>query len=245
MREGKHQIEDTKDQKKPRKLKTIFTCIFLIGVIVAGGFYLKDILPEILNNIKIESEANTENNNSEDEKRKEKQEKIINSIAPIIYYYNRDNEKEIIKDGTLFQSYTKIEISRGDITVFTKDGKDFKKEYLQDEELADGEYFIKVEAEDGMTCEKSFIIDTIPPRVTGIRNKKTYREAPIIKLEELDEIEEATLTIEKNVINLKKESIKQDDGTFSYTVEKNGEYALYAKDIHGIEIKRTFKVEIE
>lgn len=242
LREGKHQIKEENREKRPNKLKILFTCIILIGIAVAGGLYLRN-MPMTKKDDKPETKANVEN--KEDSQVIEKAEKLINSKSPIIWYYNMENVKVPIEEGTLFRDHIKIAISRGNITVFTKDGKDFKEEYSEDEELSEGEYVIKVEAEDGSSCERSFIVDTVPPKVTGIRNKKTYKEVVTIKLEDLDDIKEATLTKGKTEINLKEESEEQSDGTFYYKVKQNGEYILKAKDVHGIEIKRTFKVEIK
>lgn len=244
MREGKHQIKNIKSEKKHINVKNIFICIILIGVIVGGGFYLKDIFEVMQNNDKKEIQAKTDNEEKKDEKVVEKAEKLINSKAPIIWYYDKNDVKEQIKDKTLFKSYTKIAISRGNIIVFTKDGKDFRKEYAPEEKLTDGEYFIKVEAEDGNSCEKSFIIDTIPPKVSGIINGKLYTKMPTIKFADISDIKEATLTTGKKVIDLKKQSENQEDGTSSYEVKEKGEYKLVVRDIHGLELKRIFEVEI-
>lgn len=242
MREGKHQIEKIKTEKKHINMKKIFICIILIGVIAVGGFYLKDIFKIMQNNK--ETEAKIDNKQNENEEVVEKAEKLINSKAPIIWYYDQNNIKEQIKDKTLFKSYTKIAISRGNITVFTKDGQDFRKEYAPEEKLTDGEYFIRVETEDGNSCEKSFIIDTIPPRISGIINGKLYNKIPTIKFLDFSDIKEVTLKTEKKVIDLKKKINEKEDGTATYKVEENGEYTLIVKDIHGLELKRIFEVEI-
>lgn len=161
--------------------------------------------------------------NKHSEAKIEKEEK--DEYAPIISYYDDNDEKELIKDGEVYRRHLKITYNKGTAYIKKQQDADFKE--YNDELVTDGEYTIKVETQDGKTTQRNFIIDSTPPVIKGIKAGR-YETAQTIEFEDINDVEVATLTnSEGTVINLK------ELGKNTYTVNESGTYTLKVEDKYG------------
>lgn len=162
-----------------------------------------------------------ENKHSEAKIEKEEEDEY----APIISYYDDNDEKELIKDGEVYRRHLKITYNKGTAYIKKQQDADFKE--YNDELVTDGEYTIKVETQDGKTTQRNFIIDSTPPVIKGIKAGR-YETAQTIEFEDINDVEVATLTnSEGTVINLK------ELGKNTYTVNESGTYTLKVEDKYG------------
>ena len=150
----------------------------------------------------------------------------VTDYAPVISYYNDDNLKVEMTDGQVFCKHLSIMYNKG--TAMIKEQNDTSFETYNGEVLTDGIYTIKVTAEDGTSSQKTFIIDTLAPVVTGVKAGR-YTTAQTIVFEDIDDVAVATLTKYSNgeVIDLKAE------GKNSYVVDESDTYTLRVEDKYG------------
>lgn len=149
----------------------------------------------------------------------------VTDYAPIISYYNEDNLKVEMTDGQVFRKHLSIMHNKGTATI--KEAKEANFKPYNGELLTDGIYTIKVVAEDGTSSQKTFIIDTLAPVVTGIKAGR-YNVAQTIIFEDISDVGVATLTSnDGRFIDLKAL------GQSSYTVNESGTYTLRVEDKYG------------
>lgn len=174
-----------------------------------------------------------ENKHSETKIEKEEEDEY----APIISYYDENDEKELIKDGEVYRKHLKLTYNKG--TAYIKKQQDTEFKEYNDELVTDGEYTIKVETQDGKTTQRNFIIDSTPPVIKGIKAGR-YETAQTIEFENINDVEVATLTnSEGAVVNLK------ELGENTYTVNESGTYTLKVEDKYGNAIiPITFKITL-
>ena len=176
---------------------------------------------------------------------------IVTDYAPIISYYeNNDEEKEptTLVEGKVLRQHLAYVWDKG--TAYYKNQEDDDTKYKEYKSvgttqagqykgsiLTDGKYTIKVVAEDGATTVRNFVVDTTPPTISGIANGR-YTTAQTIVFEDISDVGTAILinnTTGKST-DIKEELRKQghttgrctytvgDKGTNSYTLKVEDEY---------------------
>lgn len=191
-------------------MKKFIIALFILLIIAGTAFGVYYFM-------KIRTFDNSKNNNETEIEE--------DDYAPIISYYNDDNEKELMKDGDIYRKHLTIMYNKGTAYIKQKSETEFKA--YKDEILKDGEYTIKVETEDGKKTQKNFIIDATPPIVKGIKAGR-YETAQTIEFEDINDVETATLTSnDGKVVNLK------ELGKSTYTVNESGTYTLKVEDKYG------------
>ena len=162
----------------------------------------------------------------------------VTDYAPTISYYNDDNLKTEITDGQVFCKHIAVVYNKGTATI--KEQNDVSYRVYNGETLEDGTYTIKVVAEDGTSSQKTFIIDTLPPVVTGIKAGR-FKTVKTILFEDINDVAVATLSRYEDgkVIDLKAE------GKNSYEVNESGTYTLKVEDKYGNAIMPiTFRITL-
>ena len=162
----------------------------------------------------------------------------VTDYAPTISYYNDDNLKTEITDGQVFCKHIAVVYNKGTATI--KEQNDVSYRAYNGETLEDGTYTIKVVAEDGTSSQKTFIIDTLPPVVTGIKAGR-FKTVKTILFEDINDVAVATLSRYEDgkVIDLKAE------GKNSYEVNESGTYTLKVEDKYGNAIMPiTFRITL-
>ena len=202
-------INKRKEEKMTKVIIIIFIILLIVGGVIGAMYFIKT--PE--------TKAPEENKQSESEIEED------DIYAPIISYYDENDEKELIKEGEVYRKHLKLTYNKG--TAYIKKQQDAEFEKYNDELVTDGEYTVKVETKDGKTTQKSFIIDSTPPVIKGITAGR-YTTAQTIEFEDINDVKTATLTnSEGTVVNLK------ELGENTYNVNESGTYTLKAEDKYG------------
>lgn len=205
----------------------IVIILTIVGLGIIGFLYKENIINFVQENIlktqtNKEEEKNTINENTAP---------IRTGIAPpYIAYFDEEKDARVdINNNQVFRRSMAVYFDKGTAKIKEEKDNDFR-DYTSEEILKDGNYTIKVEAEDG-TTEVKFIIDTKEPVITGIKSG-FYEEAQTIVFEDVSDLGSATLQFNDNeVIDLKKELEKT--GNNSWTVSQKGNYILKAEDKNG------------
>lgn len=204
--------------------KVVIAIVIILTILAIGaiGYLHKDsIISFVQNNI-----LKTENN-----------EDIIENTAPIrtgdappyiAYFDEGKNARVDIENNQVFRKSMAVYFDKGTAKIKEEKDNDFR-EYNSEEVLKDGNYTIKVEAEDG-SAEVKFIIDTKEPVITGIKSG-FYEDAQTIVFEDVSDLGSATLQFNDTTIDLKQELEKSKKN--SWTVSEKGNYILKAEDKHG------------
>lgn len=204
--------------------KVVIAIVIILTILAIGaiGYLHKDsIISFVQNNI-----LKTENN-----------EDIIENTAPIrtgdappyiAYFDEGKNARVDIENNQVFRKSMAVYFDKGTAKIKEEKDNDFR-EYTSEEVLKDGNYTIKVEAEDG-SAEVKFIIDTKEPVITGIKSG-FYEDAQTIVFEDVSDLGSATLQFNDTTIDLKQELEKSKKN--SWTVSEKGNYILKAEDKHG------------
>lgn len=204
--------------------KVVIAIVIILTILAIGaiGYLHKDsIISFVQNNI-----LKTENN-----------EDIIENTAPIrtgdappyiAYFDEGKNARVDIENNQVFRKSMAVYFDKGIAKIKEEKDNDFR-EYNSEEVLKDGNYTIKVEAEDG-SAEVKFIIDTKEPVITGIKSG-FYEDAQTIVFEDVSDLGSATLQFNDTTIDLKQELEKSKKN--SWTVSEKGNYILKAEDKHG------------
>lgn len=205
--------------------KVVIAIVIILTILAIGaiGYLHKDgIISFIQNNI-LKTGANEEDS-------------IVNTapirtgeVPPYIAYFDEEKNARVdIENNQVFRKSMAVYFNKGTAKIKEEKDNEFR-EYNSEEVLKDGNYTIKVEAEDGM-AEVKFIIDTKEPVITGIKSG-FYEEAQTIVFEDISDLGSATLQFNDSIIDLKQELEKSKKNT--WTVSEKGNYILKAEDKHG------------
>ena len=141
---------------------------------------------------------------------------------PVVYYndLNQNGATVILLEGDVFR-YKPITI--------IKNGKPIE---YKEERLEDGEYCVIVTGKD-KEIKRNFIVDTTPPKFTGITSGK-FTQPQTITFDDVEDVEKATITNKdtKQVIDIKKHLT--DNKTNQYTTpSEKGRYEIRIEDKYG------------
>ena len=164
----------------------------------------------------------------DDEHLKELEE--LRDAPPVVYYNDpqKDGLTTILNDGDIFRYQPEIKYAGRKISV-VKDG--IATEYKEGK-LADGEYTVVVTGKDE-TITRNFVVDSAPPKVTGVRTGK-YTEAQTVTFADVTDVEKATLTNKQTdeAIDIKKYLLENETDQYTIAYEV-GAYVLEVEDKYG------------
>lgn len=165
----------------------------------------------------------------DDEHLKELEEELRD--APPVVYYNdpqKDGLTTILNDGDIFHYQPEIKYAGRKISV-VKDGIAIQ---YKEGKLEDGEYTVVVTGKDE-TITRNFVVDSAPPKVTGVRTGK-YTTAQTVTFADVTDVEKATLTNKQTneVIDIKKYLIENQTNQYTIAYEI-GAYVLEVEDKYG------------
>lgn len=165
----------------------------------------------------------------EDENLK-KMEEELRDAPPVVYYEDpqKDGLTTILNDGDIFRYQPEIKYAGRKISV-VKDG--IATEYKEGK-LEDGKYTVVVTGKEE-TITRNFVVDSAPPKVTGVRTGK-YTEAQTITFADVKDVEKATLTNKQTdeVIDVKKYLLENETNKYTIAYEI-GAYVLEVEDKYG------------
>ena len=120
---------------------------------------------------------------------------------PVVYYndLNQNGATVILLEGDVFRYKPTIKYAGKTITII-KNGKPIE---YKEERLEDGEYCVIVTGKD-KEIKRNFIVDTTPPKFTGITSGK-FTQPQTITFDDVEDVEKATITNKdtKQVIDIK------------------------------------------